>query len=60
MQRERGKQNMLQRAEAAGRLPLTMGQNSSHDKDTTGLVLLKENNNRRNKRNKAFFLQTWV
>jgi hypothetical protein len=42
MQRERGKKKMLQRAERAGRLLLTMGQNRSHDKDKAGLVLLKE------------------
>jgi hypothetical protein len=33
---------MLQRAEGAGRLLLTMGQNRSHGKDKAGLVLLKE------------------
>ena len=32
---------MLQRAEGAGRLLLTMGQNRSHGKDKAGLVLLK-------------------
>ena len=42
MQRERGKKKMLQRAEGAGRLLLTMGQNRSHGKDKAGLVLLKE------------------
>ena len=52
MQRERGKKKMLQRAEGAGRLLLTMGQNRSHGKDKAGLVLLKET--------KLFFLQTWV
>ena len=41
MQRERGKKKMLQRAEGAGRLLLTMGQNRSHGKDKAGLVLLK-------------------
>ena len=41
MQREREKQKM-QRAEGAGRLLLTMGQNRSHGKDKAGLVLLKE------------------
>ena len=41
MQRERGKKKMLQRAEGAGRLLLTMGQNRSHGKDKSGLVLLK-------------------
>ena len=52
MQRVRGKKKMLQRAEGAGRLLLTMGQNRSHGKDKAGLVLLKET--------KLFFLQTWV
>jgi hypothetical protein len=33
---------MSQRAEGAGRLLLTMGQNRSHGKDKAGLVLLKE------------------
>ena len=42
MQRERGKKKMLQRAEGAGRLLLTMGQNRTHGKDKAGLVLLKE------------------
>ena len=42
MQRERGKKKMLQRAEGAGRLLLTMGQNRPHGKDMAGLVLLKE------------------
>ena len=42
MQRERGKKKMSQRAEGAGRLLLTMGQNRSHGKDKAGLVLLKE------------------
>ena len=42
MQRERGKKKKLQRAEGAGRLLLTMGQNRSHGKDKAGLVLLKE------------------
>ena len=42
MQRERGKKKMLQRAEGAGRLLLTMGQNRSHGKDKAGLGLLKE------------------
>jgi hypothetical protein len=51
MQRERGKEKMLQR-EGAGRLLLTVGQNRSHGKDEAGLVLLKET--------KLFFLQTWV
>ena len=41
MQRERGKEKMLQRAEGAGRLLLTMGQSRSHGKDKAGLVLLK-------------------
>ena len=40
-QRERGKK-MLQRAEGAGRLLLTMGQDRSHGKDKAGLVLLRE------------------
>ena len=38
MQRERGKKKMLQRAEGAGRLLLTMGQNRSHGKDKAGYV----------------------
>ena len=42
MQRERIKRRTLQRAEGAGRLLLTMGQNRSHGKDKAGLVLLKE------------------
>ena len=42
MQREKGKKKMSQRAEAAGRILLTMGQNRPHGKDKTGLVLLKE------------------
>jgi hypothetical protein len=42
MQRERGKKKMLQRAEGASRLLLTMGQNRSHGKDKAGLVLFKE------------------
>ena len=41
MQRERGKKKMSQRAEGAGRLLLTMGQNSSFLKNKAGLVLLK-------------------
>ena len=41
MQRERGEKKMSQRAEGAGRLLLTMGQNRSHGKDKAGLVLLK-------------------
>jgi hypothetical protein len=41
MQRERGKQKKLQRAEGAGRLLLTMGQNRSFLSSKTGLVLLK-------------------
>ena len=40
MQRESRKKK-LQRAEGAGRLLLTMGQNRSHGKDKAGLVLLK-------------------
>ena len=48
MQRERGKKKMLQRAEGAGRLLLTIGQNRSHGKDKADLVLLKES--------KIFFL----
>ena len=44
MQRERGKKKMLQRAEGAGRLLLTMGQNRSHGKDKADLVLLNETN----------------
>jgi hypothetical protein len=42
MQRERIKRRTLQRAEGAGRLLLTMGQNRCHGKDKAGLVLLKE------------------
>ena len=42
MQRERGKKKMLQRAEGAGRLLLTMGQNRSFLNNKAGLVLLKE------------------
>ena len=42
MQRERIKRRTLQRAEGAGRLLLTMGQNRPHGKDMAGLVLLKE------------------
>ena len=44
MQRERDKKKkkILQRAEGAGRLLLTVGQNRSHGKDKAGLVLLKE------------------
>ena len=42
MQRKRGKKKMSQKAEGAGRLLLTMGQNRSHGKDKAGLVLLKE------------------
>ena len=41
MQKERGTKKKLQRAEGAGRLLLTMGQNRSHGKDKAGLVLLK-------------------
>ena len=41
MQRERGKKKMLQRAEGAGRLLLTMGQNRSFLNNKAGLVLLK-------------------
>ena len=41
MQRERGKKKMLQRAEGAGRLLLTMGQNRSFLNSKTSLVLLK-------------------
>ena len=41
MQRERGKKKMLQRAEGAGRLLLTMGQNRSFLNSKAGLVLLK-------------------
>ena len=52
MQRERGKKKMLQRAEGAGRLLLTMGQNRSHGKDKAGLVLLKGT--------KLFFLTNMV
>jgi hypothetical protein len=42
MQRERGKKKTMQRAEAAGRLHLTMRQNRAHGKDEAGLILLKE------------------
>ena len=42
MQRERGKKKKLQRAEGAGRLLLTMGQNRSFLNSKAGLVLLKE------------------
>ena len=44
MQNAEGKREKkkLQRAEGAGRLLLTMGQNRSHGKDKAGLVLLKE------------------
>ena len=41
MQRVRGKKKMLQRAEGAGRLLLTMGQNRSFLNSKAGLVLLK-------------------
>ena len=41
-QRERRNKKTLQKAEGAGRLLLTMGQNRSHGKDKAGLVLLKE------------------
>ena len=49
---KRKKEEAAERAEGAGRLLLTMGQNRSHGKDKAGLVLLKET--------KLFFLQTWV
>ena len=52
MQRGRGKKKMLQRAERAGRLLLTMGQNRSHGKDKAGLVLLKET--------KSFSYKYWL
>ena len=46
MQRERGKKEAAERAEGAGRLLLTMGQNRSFL-------------NNKAKENKPFFLQTW-
>ena len=52
MQRERGKKKMSQRAEGAGRLLLTIGQNRSHGKDKADLVLLNGT--------KLFFLKTRV
>jgi hypothetical protein len=52
MQRERGNKKKLQRAERAGRLLLTMGQNRSFLNNKAGLVLLKKQ--------RFFFLQTWV
>ena len=36
------KKKMLQRAEGAGRLLLTIGEDRSHGKDKTGLVLIRE------------------